>query len=97
LEHTNEKEKEEEIAAMKEQSMDLAPRVQDHIPPNFVIPISILVIRAPLKDLEMEKSKKEGHVYTNIIKERQPSLRDIHYQKTTSIATKKCPIELDYN
>ncbi len=90
MEHTNEEEEEEEIATIEEQSMDLAPGVQDHIPPNVVIPISTLVIRAPLEDPKMEKSKKEGHVYTNIINERQPILRDIHYEKTMSVAT--CPL-----
>jgi hypothetical protein len=77
---------------MKEQSTNLAPRVQDHIPPNVAIPTSTLMIRAPLEDLEMEKSKKEGNVYTNIINERQPTFRDIHYEKTMLVAS--CPLQL---
>jgi hypothetical protein len=92
LEHTNEEEEEEEIAATEEQSMDLAPGVQDHIPPNVAIPISTLMIHTPPEDPEMEKSNKEGHVYINIINERQSTLRDIHHEKTMSIAT--CPLQL---
>ncbi len=83
---------------VEEQSTDLAPKMQDLIPPNVVIPISTLVTYAPFEDPKMENPKKKGYVYTNIINERQPTLRDIHYEKIVrcnlSIKTKMCPIEL---
>jgi hypothetical protein len=75
--------------------------MQDLIPPNVVISTSTSVTYAPFEDPKMENPKKKGHVHTNIINERQPTLRYTHYEKTIrcnlSIATKTCPIELDYN
>ncbi len=92
LEHTNEEEKDEEITTKDKQNIGLVFRVQDHIPPNVAIPTSTLMIRTPPEDIEMEKSKKGGHVCTNIINERQPTFKDTHFEKTMFLTS--CPLQL---